>query len=106
VLDADIRGFFDNLDHGWLVEFIEHRIGDRRIIRLIKKWISAGVMEKNDWKPSALGTPQGSVISPLLANVFLHYVLDLWVVQWRKSKARGDVIIVRYADDFVVGFQY
>ena len=105
VLDADIRGFFDAIDHGWLLKFLKHRIADRRIIRLIQKWLTAGVSEEGEWSRTTLGTPQGSVISPLLANVFLHYVFDLWVQQWRKS-ARGDVIVVRYADDFVMGFQH
>jgi RNA-directed DNA polymerase len=105
VLDADIRGFFDNIDHEWMLRFLEHRIADRRILRLIHKWLTAGVSEDGQWTRTTVGTPQGSVISPLLANVFLHYVLDLWVHQWRKRKTRGSVIIVRYADDFVMGFQ-
>jgi group II intron reverse transcriptase/maturase len=106
VLDADIRGFFDTLDHEWLMKFLEHRIGDRRILRLIRKWLRAGVSEDGRWSETTVGTPQGSVASPLLANVYLHYVLDLWVGQWRKKSAWGDCIIVRYADDFVMGFQY
>lgn len=106
VLDADIRGFFDTIDHGWMQQFVQHRIGDQRILRLIGKWLKAGVMEANQWQPSEEGTPQGAVISPLLANVYLHDVLDLWVNQWRQRHARGDVIIVRYADDFVIGFQH
>jgi group II intron reverse transcriptase/maturase len=106
VLDADIRGFFDAIDHGWLIKFIEHRIGDRRILRLIRKWLSAGVMEKGKWSETTDGTPQGATISPLLANVYLHYAFDLWLDAWRRRHARGDVIVVRYADDFVVGFQY
>ena len=106
VLDADIRGFFDTIDHGWLMKFIEHRVADKRILRLIQKWLSAGVMENGRWTPSEEGTPQGATVSPLLANVYLHYVLDLWVQQWRKQNARGDLVITRYADDFVVGFQY
>ena len=106
VLDADIRGFFDAIDREWLVKFLEHRIADRRILRLIQKWLTAGVSEEGTWAETGLGVPQGSVISPLLANVFLHYVLDLWVQYWRKHYARGEVIIVRYADDFVLGFQY
>lgn len=106
VLDADIRGFFDTIDHGWMQRFVQHRIGDQRLVRLIGKWLKAGVMEANQWQPSDEGTPQGAVISPLLANVYLHYVLDLWVQQWRQRHARGDVIIVRYADDFVIGFQH
>lgn len=105
VLDADIRGFFDAIDHGWLLKFIAHRIADRRIIRLIQKWLRAGVSEEGQWSRTKVGTPQGSVISPLLANVFLHYVFDLWVQQWQRT-ARGDVIVVRYADDFVMGFQH
>lgn len=106
VLDADIRGFFDHIDHAWLIQFLEHRIADRRVIRLIRKWLRAGVSEDGKWSQTTIGTPQGAVISPLLANIFLHYVLDLWVHQWRKRHARGDVIIVRYADDTVMGFQY
>lgn len=106
VLDADIRGFFDNIDHEWLIQFLEHRIADRRVIRLIRKWLRAGVSEDGEWSQTTRGTPQGAVISPLLANLFLHYVLDLWVHHWRSKYARGDVIIVRYADDFVMGFQY
>jgi RNA-directed DNA polymerase len=105
VLDADIRGFFDNLDRGWLVKFLQHRVADRRVLRLIQKWLDAGVMEEGEWKNTERGTPQGSVISPLLANVYLHYVFDLWVDTWRKKVARGDVIVVRYADDNVLGFQ-
>ena len=105
VLDADIRGFFDNIDHEWLLKFMEHRIADRRILRLIRKWLKAGVSEDGQWSRTTVGTPQGSVISPLLANVFLHYVFDLWANQWRKRHARGSVVMVRYADDFVVGFQ-
>jgi group II intron reverse transcriptase/maturase len=106
VLDADIRGFFDAIDHGWLLKFLEHRIADRRILRLLRKWLRAGVSEDGEWSRTTVGTPQGAVISPLLANVFLHYVLDLWVRQWRDRHARGDVVIVRYADDFVMGFQH
>lgn len=106
VLDADIRGFFDAIDHGWLLKFVEHRIADKRILRLIRKWLNAGVMEDKRWMVSEEGTPQGATISPLLANIYLHYVLDLWVQQWRKRYARGELIVVRYADDFVVGFQY
>ena len=106
VLDADIRGFFDAIDHGWVVKFIEHRIGDRRVLRLIQKWLAAGVMEDGQWTESQAGTPQGATVSPLLANLYLHHVLDLWVHQWRKRQTRGDVVIVRYADDFVVGFQH
>jgi group II intron reverse transcriptase/maturase len=106
VLDADICGFFDAIDRNWLVKFIEHRIGDRRIVRLIQKWLNAGVLEEGERIQSETGTVQGGSISPLLANVYLHYVFDLWVQQWRKRQARGEVVVVRYADDFIVGFQY
>jgi RNA-directed DNA polymerase len=106
VLDADIRGFFDAIDHEWMMRMLEHRIADKRVLRLIRKWLRAGVSEDGQWSRTTVGTPQGAVISPLLANIFLHYVLDLWVDQWRKQTAKGDVIIVRYADDFVIGFQY
>ncbi len=106
VLDADIRGFFDTLDHGWLMKFVEHRVADRRVLRLIRKWLDAGVLEDGKRIRSVAGTVQGGSISPLLANIYLHYVFDLWVRQWRARQARGDVIIVRYADDFVLGFQY
>ena len=106
ILDADIQGFFDNIDHDWLIKFLEHRIGDRRILRLIRKWLKAGIIEEGDWSDTMQGTPQGAVISPLLANVFLHYVFDLWIEWWRNHRCRGDVIVIRYADDFVIGFQY
>jgi len=106
VLDADIRGFFDAIDHGWLVKFIEHRIADRRVVRLIQKWLNAGVLEDGTRTRSEEGTPQGGSASPLLANVYLHYVFDLWVQWWRTTQAQGDVIVVRYADDFIVGFQH
>src|SRR4029077_3466843 len=106
VLDADIRGFFDNMSHEWTMKFIEHRVADRRIFRLIRKWLKAGVSEDGQWSETELGTPQGAVVSPLLANVYLHYVFDLWAEVWRKKIAKGDVIVVRYADDLVVGFQY
>jgi group II intron reverse transcriptase/maturase len=106
VLDADIRGFFDAIDHEWIVKFIEHRIADRRVIRHIRKWLKAGVMEEGKHLPTEEGTPQGGSISPLLANIYLHYALDLWVDQWRRKRAYGDVIIVRYADDVVFGFQH
>jgi RNA-directed DNA polymerase len=99
VLDADIQGFFDTIDHEHLQRFIEHRVGDPRIQRLIGKWLTAGVSEEGEWSETKVGTPQGAVISPLLANIYLHYVLDRWVVEWRKTKAQGDVIVVRYADD-------
>jgi group II intron reverse transcriptase/maturase len=105
VLDADIRGFFDTLDHGWLVRFIEYQIGDRRIVRLIKKWLRAGVLEDGKRIRSEQGTVQGGSVSPLLANIYLHYVFDLWLQQWRRQ-TRGDVIAVRYADDFIVGFEH
>jgi len=106
VLDGDIRAFFDSLNHEWLVKFIEHRIADQRVVRLIRKWLNAGVLEKGQWTCSEEGTPQGGSASPLLANIYLHYVFDLWVQHWRKTKATGDVIVVRWADDFVVGFQH
>ena len=106
VLDADIQRFFDSLDHGWLVKFLEHRVGDRRVVRLIQKWLNAGVLEDGERTWSEVGTVQGGSISPLLANVYLHYVFDLWVQRWRQTQAKGDVIVVRFADDFVVGFQY
>jgi RNA-directed DNA polymerase len=106
VLDADIRGFFDSLDHEWLIRFIEDRIADPRVIRHIRKWLKAGVLEAGRLVEQEEGTPQGGSISPLLANIYLHYVLDLWADQWRKTQARGEVIIVRYADDFVIGFQH
>jgi len=106
VLDADIRGFFDHLNHEWMIRFLEHRIADRRVLRLLRKWLQAGVSEDGQWSETIVGTPQGAVISPLLANVFLHYVLDLWVQQWRSRHAYGDMIFVRYADDFVLGFQH
>jgi RNA-directed DNA polymerase len=106
ILDADIQGFFDNINHEWLMKFLEKRIGDKRILRLISKWLKTGYIEYDERVRQEIGTPQGAVISPLLANIFLHYVFDLWVNLWRKKKARGDVIVVRFADDFVVGFQY
>jgi group II intron reverse transcriptase/maturase len=105
IIDADIRGFFDNISHEWLMKFLEHRIADRRMLRLLKKWLRAGVSEDGEWSATKVGTPQGAVISPLYANVFLHYVLDLWINDWRGRHARGEVIIVRYADDFVIGFR-
>ena len=106
VFDADIRDFFNKISREWLVKFIEHRIADKRVVRLIQKWLNAGILEDGKVRYNEQGTPQGSSISPLLANVFLHYVYDLWVQHWRKQKARGEVIVVRYADDTVVGFQY
>ena len=105
VLDADIRGFFDNLSHEWAIKFVEHRVADYRVLRLIQKWLKAGVSEDGQWSESKVGTPQGAVVSPLLANVYLHYVFDLWIEVWRKKLARGEVIVVRYADDLVVGFE-
>jgi len=99
VLDIDIRGFFDTLDHGWLVQFVEHRIADRRVVRLIQKWVNAGVLEEGKRTRVEEGTPQGGSASPLLANVYLHYVFDLWVQAWRQKRAHGDVIVVRFADD-------
>ena len=106
VLDADIRGFFDNMSHEWTMKFVEHRVADRRVLRLIQKWLKAGVSEDGQWSETKVGTPQGAVASPLLANVYLHYVFDLWAEAWRRKIAKGDVIIVRYADDLVLGFQY
>jgi RNA-directed DNA polymerase len=105
VLDVDIRGFFDAIDHGWLVQFVEHRIADRRVVRLIQKWLNAGVLEEGKRIRVGEGTPQGGSASPLLANLYLHYVFDLWVQAWRRKQARGDVIVVRFADDIVLGFE-
>ena len=106
ILDADIRGFFDAISHDWLVKFVEHRIADRRVIRHVKKWLNAGVLEDGKRTHPEEGTPQGGSISPLLANVYLHYAFDLWAQAWRRRRARGEVIVVRYADDIVLGFQY
>src|ERR1700676_5807937 len=106
ILDADIRSFFDEISQEWLVRFLEHRIGDRRIIHLIQKWLKVGILEDGIVSVSDRGTGQGSVISPLLANIYLHYGLDLWAERWRRHEATGDMIIVRYADDFIVGFQH
>jgi RNA-directed DNA polymerase len=106
ILDADIARFFDTVSHGWLIRFLNHRIGDRRILRLIQKWLKAGVLEDGIVTVGEQGTGQGSVISPLLANVYLHYVFDLWAQRWRQREATGDMVVVRYADDIVVGFQH
>jgi RNA-directed DNA polymerase len=106
IVDLDIRSFFDNLQHAWLIQFVEHRIGDKRVVRLIQKWLKAGVKEDGEWTETKEGSPPGSVISPILANLYLHNVLDLWVEQWRKKQARGEVMIVRYADDAVLGFEH
>jgi group II intron reverse transcriptase/maturase len=106
VLDADFSDYFSSLDHQWLVKFLEHRIADKRVLRLIQKWLAAGVIEKGSWTAFEEGVPQGASVSPLLANVYAHYVLDLWVHQWRRRHARGDMVIVRWADDFVVGFEH
>ena len=106
VLDVDIRGFFDAIDHEWLIQFVEHRIKDKRVIRHIRKWLNAGVMEDGQWNKTEEGTQQGGSISPLLANIYLHYVFDLWAHSWRRRKSSGDVVMVIYADDRVMGFQY
>ena len=106
IVDADIRSFFDTVDQQWLIRFVEHRVGDQRIIRLIHKWLKAGVLEEEAVKVSEQGTAQGAVISPLLANIYLHYALDLWAERYRRREATGDMIIVRYADDFIVGFEH
>ena len=106
VLDVDLQDFFGTLEHKWLVRFIEHRVADRRIVRLIQKWLRAGVLEDGRRMQSEVGTVQGGSISPLLANLYLHYVFDLWVRQWRRKRAHGDVVVVRYGDDFIVGFQH
>jgi group II intron reverse transcriptase/maturase len=106
VFDADLRKFYDSLDHGWLMKFVEHRVTDQRVLRLLRKFLRAGVSEDGEWSKTVVGTPQGAVISPLLANIYLHYALDQWVKWWRGHRARGEVYIVRYADDFVMGFQY
>jgi group II intron reverse transcriptase/maturase len=106
VLDTDIRGFFDHISHEWILKFLQHRIADRRLLRLIGKWLRAGVIEQDQWKAVEKGTPQGATISPLLANIYLHYVLDTWAHHWRQQHARGAVLLVRYADDFVMGFEH
>jgi group II intron reverse transcriptase/maturase len=105
ILDADIRGFFDNMDHEWTMKFVEHRVADNRVLRLMRKWLKAGVSEDGEWSETKVGTPQGAVVSPLLANVYLHHVFDLWAEVWREKVAQGDMIVVRYADDLVVGFE-
>ena len=106
ILDADIQSFFDTVSQEWLIRFIEHRVGDRRVVKLIRKWLAAGVLEDGQVIVTEEGTPQGAVISPLLANIYLHYVYDLWVQHWRQRSAKGDVIVVRYADDTIVGFEH
>jgi group II intron reverse transcriptase/maturase len=106
VLDLDVKSFFDKVEHDWMVQFVQHRIADARIVRLIQKWLKAGVMEDGRWFETKEGTPQGAVISPILANLYLHYVLDLWAKAWREKVARGEMIIIRYADDAVLGFQH
>jgi RNA-directed DNA polymerase len=106
ILDADIRSFFDSVSQEWVVRFLQHRVGDERVIRLVRKWLKAGVLDEGEWSVSEEGTPQGAVISPLLANVYLHYVFDLWAHQWRRREAKGNVVVVRYADDIVVGFEH
>jgi RNA-directed DNA polymerase len=106
VLDCDIRGFFDTLSHEWLVKFLQHRVADPRILRLIQKWLRAGVSEEGQWSETTVGVPQGAVVSPLLANGYVHYVFDLWVEAWRKRVAQGDMVVVRFADDFVLGFEH
>ena len=106
ILDADVSDFFTKLDQAWLMKFLEHRIADKRVLRLIRKWLAAGVTEDGNWSETTEGSPQGASVSPLLANVYLHYVFDRWARQWRLKHARGDMIVTRFADDFVVGFQY
>jgi RNA-directed DNA polymerase len=105
ILECDIEGFYDAMNHQWLIKFLEHRIADRRILRLVRKWLRAGVSEEGEWSETTVGSPQGSVISPFLSNVYLHYVFDLWIEWWRRNRCRGDVVVVRYADDFVIGFE-
>jgi RNA-directed DNA polymerase len=106
ILDADVSDFFSKLDHAWLERFLEHRIADKRVLRLIRKWLAAGVIEDGNWSETIEGSPQGASVSPLLANVYLHYVFDRWARQWRQRHARGDMVVTRFADDFVVGFQH
>ena len=102
ILDADLQDFFGSLEHSWLIRFVEHRIGDKRVVRLIRQWLAAGVLEEGTWAPSEAGAPQGGSISPLAANLYMHYVFDLWAERWRRTTARGDVVVVRYLDDFIV----
>jgi RNA-directed DNA polymerase len=106
VLDADLRGYFDSIDRSWMLRFLEHRIADQRVLRLIQKWMGAGVIENGEWSATTEGTVQGASVSPLLSNVYLHYVFDLWADRWRRRQARGEMIIVRFADDYIVGFQH
>ena len=106
VLDADIRGYYEAIDHEWLVKFVEHRIGDERVVRLIQKWLKAGVLEDGEWTRKETGVPQGGSVSCVLANLYLHYVFDLWVQEWQKRRAQGEMIVVRYADDIIVGFEH
>jgi group II intron reverse transcriptase/maturase len=106
ILDADIQKFFDEIDHRWIIKFLQHRIADKRILRLIQKWLKAGVLVNGKWEDTHKGCPQGSVISPLLANIYLHYVLDLWIKSYREKKIKGEMIVMRYADDFILGFQH
>jgi group II intron reverse transcriptase/maturase len=106
ILDADLRSYFDTVNHQWLLRFLDVRIGDKRIIRLIQKWLKAGVMEDGLLSATVVGTPQGAVISPLLSNIYLHYSFDLWANRWRRRNARGEVVLIRYADDYVVGCQH
>lgn len=106
VIDADIKGFFDNIDHNWMMKFLEHRISDKRALSLVEKMLKAGVSDEGKWSASKVGSPQGSVLSPLLANIYLFYVLDLWINKWREHEARGEIYIVRFADDFVICSQY
>jgi group II intron reverse transcriptase/maturase len=106
VLDMDIKGFFDHIQHDWLLQFVGHRVADKRVLRLIKKWLRAGISEQGQWEPLKEGTPQGAVTSPLLANIYLHYVFDLWAHKWRQPEAVGTVVIVRYADDIIMGFEH
>jgi len=107
ILDADIRAFFDSISHEWMMKFLEHRIGDRRILRVIRKWLTVGVLDEDGKRqPATVGSPQGAVISPLLANIYLHYVYDLWARQWRRRHATGGMLVARYADDTVVGFEH